>query len=186
MRGGFTFKNVHSSVYGIKETPTNRILSPLKRRSLISIPGRSRAIIQEDGGYDSRVESILCSYAKQDGVDIHKQVRRIAGWLDGIGELTFDYEPTLHYNAFLSSEVPTVTMLEFAQFELQFTINHPFAYETAIQQLETISALNVLNDIEIMTEGTVETPVRIIIKNQTNQTITDLKLYHHYVEDIEA
>ncbi len=49
--GGFTFKGIHSSVYGVRETPGTRVLSPVKRRSLIEIPGRSSAVIQEDGGY---------------------------------------------------------------------------------------------------------------------------------------
>ena len=181
MLGGFTFKGVHSSVYGVRETPSSQVLSPLKRRSLIEIPGRSNSFIQEDGGYESRKESILCSYAKQEGVDLQRQVRLIAGWLDGVGELTFDYEPTMHYNAYLSSPPPTVKMLEFAQFTLDFTITHPFAYETAVQQKQSISNNET---VEVVTNGTVETPVRIIIKNLTNKTITSIKLIHRFIEEI--
>lgn len=181
MLGGFTFKGVHSSVYGVRETPSSQVLSPLKRRSLIEIPGRSNSFIQEDGGYESRQESILCSYAKQEGVDLQRQVRLIAGWLDGVGELTFDYEPTMHYNAYLSSPPPTVKMLEFAQFTLDFTITHPFAYETAVQQKQSISNNET---VEVVTNGTVETPVRIIIKNLTNKTITSIKLIHRFIEEI--
>ena len=125
--GGFTFKGIHSSTFGVRETPGDRVLSPLKRRSLIEIPGRSSAVIQEDGGYQSRVESISCSYAAQEGISLQRQVRLIAGWLDGVGELTYDYEPEMHYNAFLSSAPPTVKALEYATFDLEFTINHPFA-----------------------------------------------------------
>ena len=181
MLGGFTFKGVHSSVYGVRETPSSQVLSPLKRRSLIEIPGRSNSFIQEDGGYESRKESILCSYAKQEGVDLQRQVRLIAGWLDGVGELTFDYEPAMHYNAYLSSPPPTVKMLEFAQFTLDFTITHPFAYETAVQQKQSISNNET---VQITTNGTVETPVRIIIKNLTNKTITSIKLVHRFIEEI--
>ena len=181
MLGGFTFKGVHSSVYGVRETPSSRVLSPLKRRSLIEIPGRSNSFIQEDGGYEARQESIMCSYARQEGVDLQMQVRRIAGWLDGIGELTFDYEPTMHYNAYLSSPPPTVKMLEFAQFTLDFTITHPFAYETAVQQEQFIGASKV---VQLVTGGTTKTPVRIIIKNVTDKTITSIKIIHKIVEDI--
>lgn len=181
MLGGFTFKGIHSSVYGVRETPSSQVLSPLKRRSLINIPGRSNSFIQEDGGYEARQESILCSYAAQEGVSLQQQVRKIAGWLNGVGELTFDYEPTMHYNAYLSSPPPTVKMLEFAQFTLDFTITHPFAYETAVQLIQYISNNET---VEVVTNGTVETPVRIIIKNLTNKKITSIKLIHRFIEEI--
>ena len=181
MLGGFTFKGTHSSVYGVRETPSSRVLSPLKRRSLIEIPGRSNSFIQEDGGYESRNESIMCSYARQEGVDLQLQVRRIAGWLDGIGELTFDYEPDMHYNAYLSSPPPTVKMLEFAQFTLDFTITHPFAYETAVQQRQFIGTNKT---VQLITDGTTKTPFRLIIKNVTNQKITSIKIIHKILEDI--
>ena len=181
MLGGFKFKGVHSSVYGVRETPSSQVLSPLKRRSLIEIPGRSNSFIQEDGGYESRKESILCSYAKQEGVDLQRQVRLIAGWLDGVGELTFDYEPTMHYNAYLSSPPPTVKMLEFAQFTLDFTITHPFAYETAVQQEQFIGTSKV---VQLVTGGTTKTPFRLIIKNVTNNKITSIKITHRFIEDI--
>ena len=182
MLGGFTFKGVHSSVYGVRETPSSQVLSPLKRRSLIEIPGRSNSFIQEDGGYESRKESILCSYAKQEGVDLQRQVRLIAGWLDGVGELTFDYEPTMHYNAYLSSPPPTVKMLEFAQFTLDFTITHPFAYETAVQQKQFIGRFT--KTVQVITDGTTKTPFRLIMKNVTNKKITSIKITHRFIEDI--
>lgn len=180
MRGGFTFKGIHSSVYGVRETPDSRILSPLKRRSLIQIPGRSVQIIQEDGGYEPRVESIICSYALRPGENIYQQARLIAAWLDGVGELTFDYEPTLHYNAYLSSPPPTVKMLEFLTFSLEFTMVHPFAYETAQQQNDTLGTGQYTVELEV--EGTVETPVIIKITNLTNKALTDLKIYHKIIE----
>ena len=181
MLGGFTFKGVHSSYYGVRETPSSGVLSPLKRRSLIEIPGRSNSFIQEDGGYEARHEGIMCSYAKQEGVDLQRQVRLIAGWLDGVGELTFDYEPAMHYNAYLSSPPPTVKMLEFAQFTLDFTITHPFAYETAVQQKQFIGTNKT---VQLITDGTTKTPFRLIIKNVTDQKITSIKIIHKILEDI--
>ena len=184
MIGGFTFKGIHSSTYGVRETPSNKVLSPLKRRTLIEIPGKSSAFIQEDGGYQPRVESMICSYGRQYGVDIREQVRRIAGWLDGVGELTFDYEPTLHYNAYISTPPSVVTMLEFSQFQVEFTMTHPFAYETAIEEVHIIDAFDPLNQIPITVRGTVKTPVRIIIKNNSEtETITGIKIVHRYIEN---
>lgn len=178
--GGFTFKGIHSSVFGVRETPGTRVLSPLKRRSLIEIPGRSTAVIQEDGGYQSRIESIQCSYAAQEGISLQRQVRLIAGWLDGVGELTYDYEPEMHYNAFLSSAPPTVKALEYATFDLEFTINHPFAYETAQQLVFDVQSGGAFT---IETEGTVKTPIQLIIKNTGTETIKNLVVISKFVND---
>ncbi|MGL5255379.1 MAG: hypothetical protein ACRC9L_10395 [Brevinema sp.] len=178
--GGFTFKGIHSSVFGVRETPGDRVLSPLKRRSLIKIPGRSTAVIQEDGGYQTRVESISCSYVAQEGVSLQRQVRLIAGWLDGVGELTYDYEPEMHYNAFLSSAPPTVKALEYATFDLEFTINHPFAYETAQQMTLDLQSGE---PFSIQTEGTVKTPVRLVIKNTGTKPIKNLVITSRFIND---
>jgi len=171
MLGGFTFKGVHSSVYGVRETPGDRVLSPLKRRSMVEIPGRSGQIIQEDGGYEPRVETISCSYGAQTNVSLQRQVRLIAGWLDGIGELTYDYEPEMHYTAFLSSAPPTVKQLEFATFDLEFTINPPFAYEDPQELIYNISSGE---GFIFNVGGTVKTPVKITIQNTGSTPITNI------------
>lgn len=190
MLGGFTFKGIHSSVYGVRETPTSTALSPLKRRNLIEIPGRSNSVIQEDGGYEPNSISLLCTYVPDDPYSVsrntYKQARKIAGWLDGVGELTLDYEPGLHYNAYLSSSPPTTIMLEYAAFTLDFTITHPFAYESTIEK-EARLGESTDNGVEnnkmmIVTAGTTKTPVKIIIRNITQQPITHLKITHKYIE----
>lgn len=178
--GGFTFKGIHSSKFGVRQTPGSRVLMPAKRRSLIEIPGRSESFVQEDGGYQSREESITCSYAEQHGVDLQRQVRLIAGWLDGIGELTYDYEPEMHYMAYLSSAPPTVKMLQYATFELSFTMNHPFAYETATQQ--TLSVMP-NKEFTLTADGTTTTPFRFIIKNTGTTTIKSLVIQAEHTND---
>ena len=170
--GGFTFRGKHSSEFGVRQTPDSRVLSPLKKRTLLTIPGRSTAIVEEDGSYDVRTESISCSYVAQDGISLQRQVRLIAGWLDGVGELSFDYEPEMRYQAFLSSPPPTVKKLEYATFDLEFTINHPFAYEDARTVKDDLTGTG--QSISFPVTGTVETPARIIIKNTGTQIITNL------------
>ena len=183
MDGGFTFKGVHSSTFGVYETPESRVLLPQKRRALIEIPGRSESFVQEDGGYNSRIESISCSYIPRAGENLQRQVRLIAGWLSGIGELTFDYEPEMHYNAFLSSAPPAVKQMamQYATFELEFTINHPFAYETA-QQLH-FEEVTSGQSISLITDGTISTPVRIIIKNTGDAPIQNLIITQKFIEN---
>ena len=183
MEGGFTFKGVHSSTYGVYETPESRVLLPQKRRTLIEIPGRSESFIQEDGGYNSRVESISCSYSPRAGENLQRQVRLIAGWLSGVGELTFDYEPEMHYNAFLSSAPPTVKQMamQYATFDLEFTINHPFAYETA-QQLR-FEGVESGVPISFTTDGTVSTPIRLIIRNTGITPSHNLIITQKFIEN---
>lgn len=183
MLGGFTFKGVHSSTFGVYQTPESRVLLPQKRRSLIEIPGRSEAYIQEDGGYNSRVESISCSYIPLDeNENLQRRVREIAGWLSGVGELTFDYEPEMHYNAFLSSAPPTVKQMamRYATFELEWTINHPFAYETAKQLTFNVKSGQV---ITLNTDGTVSTPVRLVIKNRGSKPIKNIIVSAKFIDN---
>ena len=181
MIGGFSFKGIHSSTFGVFQTPESRMLLPEKRRTLIEIPGRSEAFIQEDGGYNSRVESIGCSYIPKEGENLQRQVRLIAGWLSGIGELTFDYEPEMHYNAFLSSAPPTVKQMamQYAEFSLEFTINHPFAYETA----KELRFSDLTGETFILeTEGTISTPVRLIITNRGDEEIKNIVIKQRFSE----
>lgn len=182
MNGGFTFKGVHSSTYGVFETPDSRVLLPQKRRTLIEIPGRSEAFIQEDGGYNSRIESINCSYIPREGESLQRQVRLIAGWLSGVGELTFDYEPEMHYNAFLSSAPPTVKQMamQYATFDLEFTINHPFAYETAEQLRFEIDSGDT---ITLETQGTISTPIRMVITNTGSAPIHNLIVVSKFIDN---
>ena len=182
MNGGFTFKGVHSSTFGVFETPESRMLLPQKRRTLIEIPGRSEAFIQEDGGYNSRIESISCSYIPKEGESLQRQVRLIAGWLSGIGELTFDYEPEMHYNAFLSSAPPTTKQMamQYATFDLEFTINHPFAYETAEQLRFEIESGDT---VTLETRGTVETPIRMVITNTGAEPIHNLIVVSKFIDN---
>jgi len=157
------------------------VLIPQKKRTLIDIPGRHSSVIQETGTYNSRVESILCSYVDPtllgkaaEKVSLQRQVRLIAGWLNGVGELTFDYEPEMHYNAFLSNAPPLVKHLQYAQFTLEFTCNHPFAYESP--QVLRFTNVGDAKSIKITVGGTVETPVRLIIRNTGTSTIKNMIL----------
>ena len=170
--GGFTFNGFHSSEFGVRQTPGTRVLLPQKRRTILDIPGRSSSIVQEDGGYNARTESIQCSYVLREGESLQRQVRKIAGWLSVTGELSFDYEPEMKYMAFLSSAPPTVKMLEYATFELEFTIISPFAYE-AEQQLK-VNLTPLSNTFNATIGGTVKTPVKLQIRNTGGSPIRNI------------
>jgi predicted phage tail component-like protein len=178
--GGFKFKGVHSSEYGVRATSTKKVLMPQLRRNLLTIPGRSSVIVESDGEYALRKETIQCSYVKQEGVNLKDHVRAIAGWLNGEGELSFDNDPEIFYRAFLSNTPPTKIHLEYATFELEFTFNHPFGYST---QEDSFSE-NLINGdtIDIEPDGSIETPCLIIIENVGLSDITDLKLTLRIIE----
>ena len=59
--------------------------------------------------------------------------------------------------------------MQYATFELEFTINHPFAYETA-QQLQFTDVIPG-TPVSLTTEGTVSTPIRLVIKNRGDSTV---------------
>lgn len=89
--------------------------------------------------------------------------------------------PEMHYNAFLSSAPPTVKQMamQYAEFTLEFTCNHPFAYETATE----VRFENKPGDpIMLETDGTVSTPVRLIIKNTGSKPIKNLVIRQNFIE----
>ena len=88
----------------------------------------------------------------------------------------------MHYNAFLSSAPPTVKQMamQYATFELEFTYNHPFAYESAQQSHNTI---NSGDTIAIETGGTVSTPIRIVIKNTGTEPIHNVVVLSKFIDN---
>ena len=175
MDGGFIFRGTHSSVYGVYCNPESRVLMPAKRRNPIIIPGRSGAYRQEDGGRDVRLESLSCWYVKKNGTDIAAQARLIAGWLSEEGELAFDSEPGKYYRAYLAGAPPLIKHLQYGEFTLTFEMNPPFAYELPQNHDVTVTGQN---PIQLAVGGTVETPVRFIIRNTGTTTIRNLVLLH--------
>lgn len=169
-KGGFRFKGIHSSEYGVHETPNSTQLMPSKRRTLITIPGRSAAFLQEDGGYDTNKIAITCSYVPRQGEDLQRQVRRIAHWLSGVGELSFDFESEMFYQAYVSSSPSIVKNMAIgaAQFTIEFTLFEPFAYERTQAVSNKNLALNTWMPVRV--DGTTTTPARIKIRNDGTNT----------------
>ena len=59
---GFTFRGVHSSVYGICTQDQERAILPPGRDERIVIPGRSGYYDGPPGVYDERVEGLHCAF----------------------------------------------------------------------------------------------------------------------------
>ena len=88
----------------------------------------------------------------------------------------------MHYNAFLSSAPPTVKQMamQYATFDLEFTINHPFAYETAEQLRFEIDSGDT---ITLETQGTISTPIRMVITNTGSAPIHNLIVVSKFIDN---
>jgi phage-related protein len=106
---------------------------------------------------------------------VASQARLIAGWLSEEGELCFDSEPDKYYRAYLIGAPPLVKHLQYGEFTLTFEMNPPFAYELPQSKAFAVTDQTAL---PLSVGGTVETPVRIIIRNVGTNTIRNLVLTH--------
>lgn len=165
---GFTYGGVHSSVFGIVCDPTPRVIFPEKRRAITDIAGRSGHYAQTDGTYLVRQESIHCYFKPPIGKTVPELAREIAAWLAADARLEFDNELGKYYDAYVSGALPQEQNLRYGEFDITFTYTPPFAYTEMKEVRGTISASGGV--IENETEGTVDTPCRIIIQN-TGRTI---------------
>lgn len=171
---GFTFRGIHSSHFNIICDPSSRQLIPERRRSLITIPGRSGSYVQDDNTYNDRAESFTCYYTKADDSNISLQAREIAAWLAEAGVLCFDNEPDKFYDAFFSGSPPLTKHLKYGEFDLQFTYSPPFAYTAQQSHVQVITSED--DAVNIAVEGTAPTPCRIIIRNNGDTTIENLRI----------
>ena len=167
---GFTFKYVHSSIYGITYRADSRMLLPETRKSGITIPGRSGTYYQRDGAYNTREESFTCYYQPKISQTTARATRDIAMWLSGRGQIVFDDEPDKYYIGMLSGAPPLDRHLKYGEFELTFLYDPPFAFG-AEQRKPLAVGVN-----PIAYAGTAETPCQIIINNTGSTTVQTLKI----------
>lgn len=171
---GFTYNGIHSSVFGIVCDPQSRIILPEKRRVVTEIPGRSGHHMHSDGTYSSRQESFHCYFKKLSGKTIAESARDIAAWLSNDGVLQFDNEPDKFYDAYASGALPQERHLHYGEFDLTMTYSPPFAYTSNKQEQAVISASG--GTMSAVMNGTVDTPVRIVIRNTGNTIIQNMRI----------
>lgn len=171
---GFSFRGVHSSVYGICTQDQERAILPPGRDERIVIPGRSGYYDGPPGVYDERVEGLHCSFKCPPGKTVPEMCREIAYWLSGEGRLIYDKEPDKHYNARLTGSPPMEQHLKWGSFDLTWSCNPPFALGRTVTQPLTMGS----NPIAY--QGTAPAPCLIVLRNlsQANAstvTITAVK-----------
>lgn len=167
---GFTFKGVHSGIFGIHTQDQGRTILPPRREGRIAIPGRSGYYDGITGSvYNERAESILCTFKCPPGKTIPGLCREIAYWLSGKGRLCYDKEPDKYYTAHITGEPPMEQHLKYGQFTLIWSCNPPFAFGRTVTQ-PIVSGEN-----KIDYRGTVNAPCVIVLRNLSStdaQTVT--------------
>ena len=171
---GFTFRGVHSSIFGIRGIHTqdqSRLILPPRREGKLTIPGRSGYY---DGVarnvYDERLESVLCSFTCPPGKTVPEMCREIAYWLSGEGRLIYDKEPDKHYNARLTGSPPMEQHLKWGSFDLTWSCNPPFALGRTVTQPMTMGA----NPIAY--QGTAPAPCLIVLRNLSQTTASTVTI----------
>ncbi len=167
---GFTFKNIHSSKYGITFSNDSRALMPQIRRSTIELAGKSGSYDLGSKVYDERSESFHCYFYKRGFAGSAEQAREIAFWLSGTGPLIFDDEPDKVYTATVVNAPSLKRRVLYGEFDLEFRFNPPFALSKKYRQVSEENQ-TLPTKLTVKSEGTFETPciIRVVAKAQINK-----------------
>ena len=133
---GFSFKGVHSSIFGIGVRSEDRSLLPEREVVRYTIPGLDGTIKFDNGTYKPREISMRLGLINKNWHALREQARLIAEWLQGDGQLIFDDEPDKFYDASVYTSIKTeqINLLPIAECSVVFECQ-PFA-----KSLETFSA----------------------------------------------
>lgn len=153
--------------YGIYATVSDPIF-PSKRSRKVEIPDLHGAIDFGTIAYNERNIPVRCWLVNE---MTRAQFRSVALWLSGKGQLVFSDEPDKYYNAeiFTMPNIDIATLNRMKYFDLMF-VTEPFAYGENIN-VSVQNGLNIPNY-----EGTAETPVIFIIKNDGEEPIVNLQI----------
>ena len=169
---GFTFRNIHSSTFGIGVKSLDRSLIPALRKNEFTIPGRHGTIDFGLNTYEKRSIQVKIGLLKNtDWIELRKKAREIAKWLSGKGMLIFDDEPDKAYDAAVYNYVglEQIDLLPAGLLEVTFECQ-PFAESLEYRQVYVPSITTKPFNVKVNVAGTAETGCIITIKNigQTN------------------
>lgn len=164
---GVRFKGTHSSSFDLVSKSEDRtVRPPLKRREL-EIPGRHGRYDFGDNKYDNRILAVRFFSPNKNFQTLRQNMRKIAGWLSGKGELIFDDELDKFYQAKVYGQIPLEQLHRTGSFVVMFECE-PFAYSN----LNSVEVTREdVDPIFIFNNGTVETPHEITVTNLGGNTI---------------
>jgi len=175
---GFTFRNIHSSTFGIGVRSIDRSLIPELRKNEFTIPGRHGTIDFGLNTYEKRPIQVRIGLLQNaDWRALRKKAREIASWLSGKGYLIFDDEPDKAYDAAVYNYVgiEQIDLIPAGLLEVTFECQ-PFAESLEYRQVNVPSITTRPYDILANVEGTSETPCIITIKNIGNTNIEGITI----------
>jgi len=164
MLGGFTYKGIHSSAYGIRcQIDTNSNAFGVSNATVQSIGGTGYYSGYRSNEYDYRAPksiSLTCSFLKEDMPDIpvRQRMRQAIGWLTGKGVLSFDIDPGIFYNVYALNSNENLILEEGAAITIEFQLLDSYGYSEA-KQLDFTSVTT------IDYPGTLPTEPKIYITN---------------------
>ncbi len=175
---GFTFRNIHSSFFGIGVKSVDRSLIPELRRNEFTIPGRHGTIDFGLNTYEKRpIRTWIGLLKNADWQALREKAREIASWLSGKGMLIFDDETDKAYDAAVYSYVgiEQIELLPAGLLEVVFECQ-PFAESLEYQQTNVPGITTKPYNITANVAGTSETCCIITIKNLGDSNIEGITI----------
>jgi len=172
---GLTFKGRHSyKEFKLVMRSDDRSLLPPSKVSQVDISFiDGRYDLRREPVYDNRLITVKFSYIDMDLVNIQQRKRLIAGWLSGQGQLIFDDEPNIFYNAKIYEGISLSQYFGRSSFDIAFECE-PFALNTPNILTEYITMQNQKVNIDI--EGNVRTGGKITLTNMGTTTINRIQI----------
>lgn len=175
---GFTFRNVHSSTFGIGVKSDDRSLIPALRKNEFEIPGRHGTVDFGLNTYEKRPINMHIGLLKNNSWNqLRLKARDIARWLSGKGMLVFDDEPDKAYNAAVYSYVgiEQIELLPAGLLNITFECQ-PFAESLEYRQVNITSISTSPYEVPAQVNGTSETGCIITIKNIGATNISNITI----------
>lgn len=175
---GFTFRNIHSSTFGIGVRSVDRSLIPELRRNEFTIPGRHGTIDFGLNTYEKRPIQVSIGLLKNaDWEALRANAREVARWLSGKGYLVFDDEPDKAYDAVVYGYVgiEQLELLPTGLLTVTFECQ-PFAESLEYRQVNIPSITEKPYNIVANVAGTAETCCIITVKNIGDSNIEGITI----------
>lgn len=164
---GFTFRNIHSSTFGIGVRSVDRSLIPELRKNEFVIPGRHGTLDFGLNTYEKRPIQVRIGLLKNaDWQTLRAKARDVARWLSGKGMLIFDDETDKAYDAAVYNYVgiEQIELLPAGLLEVTFECQ-PFAESLEYRQVNIPSITTKPYEVPVQVNGTSESCCIITIKN---------------------
>lgn len=119
MNLGFTFKDIHSSTFGLVGSPRIPLL-PERRPSTVEIPGRDGTFDFNQDSYAPRIVAVDCLVKAASREELTASLEGAAHWLSGSGYLIFGRTPARRWKAKVYMGIDPVRVPVAAQFTIAF------------------------------------------------------------------